>query len=40
MAQPTTDPIAVEFSALPDETRTPGAERSGSLEFVNALLRR
>jgi len=40
MAQPTTDPIAVEFSALPDETRTPGAERGGSLDFVNALLRR
>ena len=40
MAQPTTDPIAVEFSALPDETRTPGTERGGSLDFVNALLRR
>src|SRR3989442_6009985 len=40
MAQPTTDPIAGEFSALPDETRTPGAERGGSLDFVNALLRR
>src|SRR2546425_3790988 len=40
MAQPTTDPIAVEFPALPDETRTPGAERGGSLDFVNALLRR
>ena len=40
MAQPTTDPIAVEFSALPDETRTPGAVRGGSLDFVNALLRR
>ena len=40
MAQPTAGPIAVEFSALPDETRTPGAERGGSLDFVNALLRR
>src|SRR3989454_8922652 len=40
MAQPTTDPIAVEFSALPDETRAPGGERGGSLDFVNALLRR
>src|SRR3989454_8623010 len=40
MAQPTTDPIAVEFSALPDETRAPGGERGGSPDFVTALLRR
>jgi len=40
MAQPTTDPIAVEFAGLPDEARAPGGERGGSLEFVNALLRR
>src|SRR2546426_4731647 len=40
MAQPTTDPIAVEFARLPDETRGPGGERGGSLEFVNALLKR
>src|SRR3989441_4291702 len=40
MAQPTTDPIAVEFSALPDETRAPGGERGGALASVNALLRR
>ena len=40
MAQPTTDPIAVEFAGLPDETRAPGGERGGSLEFVNALLKR
>ena len=40
MAQPTTDPIAVEFSGLPDEARAPGGERGGSLEFVNALLKR
>jgi len=40
MAQPTTDPIAVEFSGFPDETRAPGGERGGSLEFVNALLKR
>ena len=40
MAQPTTDPIAVEFAGLPDEARTPGGERGGSLEFVNALLKR
>jgi len=37
MAQPTTD---VEFSGLPDETRASGGERGGSLEFVNALLKR
>jgi len=40
MAQPTTDPIAVEFSALPDETRAPAGAGGGSLDFVNALLRR
>src|SRR2546425_11732654 len=40
MAQPTTDPIAVEFAGLPDEARAPGVERGGSLEFVNALLKR
>src|SRR2546430_7652975 len=40
MAQPTTDPIGVEFRALPDETRGPGWEHGGSLEFVNALLKR
>ena len=40
MAQPTTDPIAVEFAGLPDETRAPAGERGGSLEFVNALLKR
>ena len=40
MAQPTTDPIAVEFSALPDETPAPAVAGGGSLDFVNALLRR
>ena len=40
MAQPTTDPIAVEFSTLPAESRAPGGERGGSLDFLNALLRR
>lgn len=40
MAQPTTDSIAVEFAGLPDETRAPGGERGGSLEFANALLKR
>src|SRR2546427_4992809 len=40
MAQPTTDAIAVEFAGLPDEARAPGGERGGSLEFVNALLKR
>jgi len=40
MAQPTTDPIAVEFAGLPDEARAPGGEHGSSLEFVNALLKR
>jgi len=40
MAQPTTDPIAVEFAGLPDEARASGVEHGGSLEFVNALLKR
>ena len=40
MAQPTTDPIAVEFAGLPDEARAPGGEHGSSLEFVKALLKR
>src|SRR3989442_6565791 len=40
MAKPTTAPIGVEFPALPDEARARGGERGGSLEFVNALLKR
>src|SRR2546422_4630533 len=40
MAQPTTHPIAVEFSTLPDETRAPAGAGGGSLDFVNALLKR
>src|SRR3989449_10842302 len=40
MAQPTTHPIAVEFSTLPDETRAPAGAGGGSLDLVNALLRR
>src|SRR3989449_8049035 len=39
MAQPTTHPIAVEFSTLPDETRAPAGAGGGSLDLVNALLK-
>ena len=40
MAQPTTDPIPVEFAGLREETRAPAAERAGALELGTVLLKR
>src|SRR2546426_11174293 len=40
MAQPTTDPIPVEFAGLREATRAPAAERTGALELGTVLLKR